>query len=662
MKQKEYLALVKEIQKHDKLYYEKQTPIISDQAYDALYQSLLDIEKKQPDWIVKESPTQKVNEGSTKGFKQEKHLEPMLSLANSYEKSELEKFIQRVNKLTHTSDHAYAVEMKMDGIAISIIYEKGKLVRAVTRGNGVKGDNVTENIKTIKGLPHQIKGKDIPDILDLRGEVFLPIDVFHALNQEREEQGETPWANPRNAAAGTLKLLNSKQAAKRNLHVMIYGVGKQTIEGLKEHNQLRDIFHQWKLPVFPKELQKTCTSAEDIFQFADLIEKKRPNLSFEIDGLVIKLNDLSLREKLGATHKTPRWAIAYKFSAEQAQSKVLDITVQVGRTGVLTPVAELQPAQLAGSTISRATLHNEEEIHRKDIRIGDTVMIEKGGDVIPKVASVVKEKRNKGASKWHMVKECPSCCGKIEKRPQEVAWRCTNPNCFAQKLRRIHYFVGKEGMDIDHMGPKIVDKLVEHGFIKELADIFKLTKEMLNEVEGFKDKSIKNILASIEASKKVSLAKFLFALGIPYVGRGAAQLIAATFQSIEDLFTAHQNQYLSLDGLGPKTAHSLENFFHDEHHQQEVKAIINTGVVFEKLEQKKGFFTDKSVVLTGTLSTLSRSEASEKIEKQGGNVSSALSSKTDYLIVGEKPGSKIKKAEALQVPVLDEKSFLSKIS
>jgi len=659
MSKEEYLKLLSEIKKHNQLYFDQSMPEISDYEYDLLVKEAEKIEAEYPEWVPTDTPTRQVPEKPTKGFKQIQHEVPMLSLANTYSREEVSDFVKRVYKLLEREEVEFCVELKMDGVAISVRYEDGKLVRAVSRGNGRKGDDITTNVKTIRSIPHQLQGSNIPAVIEVRGEVFIPTKDFAEMNREREEAGDISWANPRNAAAGSLKLLDVKEVAKRKLAIVFYNViAREKI--LKTQAENHHFLKRVGLPTGSEKHFAVCQSLDEIFAFADRIEKERSSLPFEIDGIVIKVNSLRDHDRMGATGKSPRWAAAYKFAPEQAETVIEAITVQVGRTGVLTPVAELKPVSLAGSTISRATLHNEEEVARKDVRVGDSVMIEKGGDVIPKVVEVIQSKRPKDSQTWQMPSHCPICGSEVVRKEGEVAVRCPNRvDCGGQNLRRISFFASKNAMDIDHLGPEIVKKLVDFGFVSRISDIYRLREDELAQIEGFKEKSIHNLLRSIDQSKKVTLARFIFAIGIPYVGEGTAQLLADTAGSIKRLEEMSEEELCDIDGVGDKVAESIVHFFSDEKHLKEVDELIELGVQPTAVNKKIAGhdFAGKTFVLTGSLEELTRSEASSLIKERGGKVSGSVSKKTDFVLVGEDPGSKYEKALELGIEVLDEKAF-----
>ncbi|QVL56330.1 MAG: NAD-dependent DNA ligase LigA [Simkaniaceae bacterium] len=654
MTKDEYLTLLQEIQKHNELYFHKSQPEITDYEYDLLVKKVEKLEEEHPEWVPEDTPTKRVGEMPTKGFTQVRHEHPMLSLSNTYSKEEVADFIKRVDKNLEGRKVNYCVELKMDGVAISLHYAEGMLLRAVTRGNGKKGDDITTNVKTIRSIPHELKEKVT---LEVRGEVFIPKHDFIEMNREREEAGDVTWANPRNAAAGSLKLLDHTEVAKRKLDIVVYNaIGS----GLSFQSEIHAYLKKLGLPVGNNRHFQVCENVDEIFAFADHIESVRGGLPFEIDGIVIKVDELRYHDMLGATAKSPRWAAAYKFAPEQAETVVEKIHVQVGRTGVLTPVADLKPVSLAGSTIARATLHNEEEVVRKDIREGDSVVIEKGGDVIPKVVEVLTAKRLSGSKPWVMPDQCPVCGSEVVRKEGEVAVRCPNKaTCGGQNLRRISFFSSKNAMDIDHLGPEIVKKLIEMGFVSTPSDLYRLTEEELEQIEGFKEKSIKNLLNSIEKSKKTTLARFIFSIGIPYVGEGTAGLLADAAGSISKLTEMMEEELCGIDGVGEKVASSLVEFLGNKDHQTEIAALLELGVTptaqMKKIEGHA--FAGKAFVLTGSLDGFTRTEAGNLIKERGGRVSGSVSKKTDFVLAGVDPGSKYDKAKDLGVTILDEDSF-----
>jgi DNA ligase (NAD+) len=655
--QEEYQKLVDELIEHDRRYYQECSPTISDYEYDLLLKTLQAWEKEHPEKILFHSPTQKIGEKASKGFLQKEHDIPMLSLANTYSKEEVLDFMKRVEKLLKKEVVEFCTELKIDGTAISVRYEEGKFVRALTRGDGRIGDDITENLKTIKTLPLQLKG-DYPKTLEVRGEVFIHKASFQALNKEREEAGLDLWANPRNAAAGSLKLLDPKEVARRKLDIIFYGIAepKQLIASqIKIHRYL----HSLSLPTAKEEFLSICSTVDEIFAFAGRIHEKREKIPYEIDGIVIKVDRLPYHEELGVTGKTPRYAVAYKFAPEQAITEIEEITVQIGRTGVLTPVAELKPIFVAGSTISRATLHNQDEIIRKDIRVGDFVVIEKGGDVIPKVVEVDFSRRKMTSSPWKMPKCCPICKESVIHIEGEVAIRCPNKQCPGRKLRHLVFFASKSALDIEHMGEKVVEQLVRKGLIKKTSDIFLLDEEKVSQLEGFKEKSIQNLLQSIEKAKRCSFSKFIMGLEIKHIGKQTAELLSQKFQDIEKLKKASKEELLLIEGIGEKVADAIIEYFQDQENIEEINALLFFGVrpKLEELKIQGHEFGQKTFVLTGTLEGYTREEASKLIEERGGKVTSSVGRKVDYVIVGKEAGSKEEKAKELGIKILFEEDF-----
>lgn len=655
--QQEYIQLAEELIKHDKYYFDEAKPVISDYEYDRMMAALIAYEKEHPSQVLPDSPSRRLAEGPTEGFKQKAHLVPMMSLNNTYSQEELEEFVKRVQRLLEKKEVAFCCELKMDGTSISLRYEKGLLVHALTRGNGKMGDDVTANIITIKSVPLKLSGSHLPEVMEVRGEVYMSLRTFHELNDAREEEGLELFANPRNAAAGSLKLLDPKEVAKRKLNLIAYGIAETGL--LDRQEEVHEALKNWGFPIGKQGHIAVCKNVEEIIAFSKKIEKEREKLPFEIDGIVIKVNELKYHDLLGVTGKAPRFAVAYKFAPQQAQTRIDEITVQVGRTGVLTPVAELEPVFLAGSTISRASLHNQEEVARKDIRVGDTVIIEKAGDVIPQVARVDFSKRPSHAKPWEMPKKCPICQTEVIHYPGEVAVRCPNPECGGQKIRRIIYFASKHAMDIEHMGEKVVEQLVRKGLISRVSDIYLLDEKSLAKLEGFKEKAIRNLLDSIEKSRKCSLSRFIMGLGIKHVGAETAELLAEETATLEKLMNIKEEELIAMDGIGEKTAHAISLFFKDPYNREEIELLVRHGVVPAEMKKKRvdHVFLGKTFVLTGTLTAYSRDEAAALVKERGGKVSGSVSKKTDFVLVGEDPGSKYDKAIELGVPILSEKEF-----
>lgn len=655
---KQYDDLCEQIWMHNRLYYIEHKPEISDEEYDRLFKQLEKIEREHSEWVTSSSPTQRVGESLTQGFKTVVHRIPMLSLANTYSKDEIEDFITRIRKLQGTKPFSFCVELKMDGIAVSAHFEKGIFTRGVTRGNGKEGDDITSNMRTIANLPLQLYGNDIPEFMELRGEVFMPRDVFQKLNEQKLEQEEALWANPRNAAAGSLKLLNPQEVAIRGLSIVFYGIAEDSTGALTKQSEIHPFLHSLGLPTL--DYVATCHSLEEIWEFGEKIRELRSTLDYQIDGMVIKIDDLKDQKRLGFTGKNPRWAIAYKFAAEQAVSRVKEIFVSVGRTGVLTPTAEIEPVFLAGSTISRATLHNEEEIQRKDIRVGDLVTVEKGGDVIPKIVNVIESQRPPHTHAWKMPSHCPACGTPVLKIEGEVAVRCPSEACPEQQIRKLIYFAGKHAMDIEHMGEKVVMQLVQRGFIKISSDIYTLTESQVSQLTGFKQKSVQNLLTSIEKSKEVSLPRFIMALNIKHVGAGTAELLASKAGTIDNLASMTEEELKKIEGIGDIVAHSIAEFFASPINQEEVNRLISLGVKPQTLQvqQFTGHpFQDKTFVLTGSLEHYTRQAAAGLIKERGGKVTDSVSKKTDYIVAGAEPGSKLDKGRSLGVKILSEAEF-----
>ena len=657
----DYDKLVEELRKHDRLYYVENKPVISDYEYDHLLKKLEKMEADHPAWIAETSPTQRIKDPLTAGFKQAAHAVPMLSLDNTYNSEELEDFIKRVHKLLEKSEVSFCTELKMDGVAVSVRYEKGIYTRALTRGDGKKGDDITSNMRTIRSVPLQLTGSPIPDVLEVRGEVYMPHQAFRAQNQRKEEAGEEPWANPRNAAAGSLKLLDPLEVSQRGLSAVFYGLAETDHPVILSQYEVHQHFKKWGLPTFDADHHTVAETLDQILQFADHIEKKRDRLPFDIDGIVVKVDHIKYWSLLGTTGKSPRWAVAYKFAPEQATTQILEITVQIGRTGVLTPVAELEPVFLAGSTISRATLHNEEEVARKDIREGDWAVIAKGGDVIPQVLEVDLKKRPSHSKSWKMPSHCPVCGTHVVRTEGEVAVRCPNTKgCEEQIIRRIAYFASKDAMDIDHMGEKVVEQLVRKKLIKQVSDIYQLTPEDLAQLEGFKEKSIHNLLTSIDKSRHVSLARFILALSIRYVGEETAEILSQEAGSIEKLSQMSEEDLLKIDGVGEKMAVAIVAYFKDPSNLKEIELLLMGGVqpqASKKIIRTDHAFSSKTFVLTGSLQNFTRDQAEALIKERGGKVTGSVSKKTDFVLVGEDAGSKLEKAKELQIQILSENDF-----
>lgn len=658
--EKEEVALLRnKIHGHDYLYYVKDSPEIPDREYDSLYHRLKEIEGKYPECVTADSPTQRVGGKVDERFRKVVHPVPMLSLDNTFNVDEVRAFHQRVVKALpdiEESSIEYVVELKFDGLAVALTYENGKLVRGATRGDGVQGEDVTANLKTIRSIPLEISAEPFKKI-EVRGEVYMPRKEFQRLNILREEVGESPFVNPRNAAAGALRVLDPAVTDSRKLSVFIYSVGFLDNNICETHSELQKNLASLRFPV--NEHNRWCSNFEKTLALIEEWRTKKNDLDYEVDGLVIQLNSLAYRKRLGNTSKFPRWAVAYKYEAEQAETEVLEIVCQVGRTGSITPVANLEPVFVSGSTVSRATLHNEDEIRKKDIRVGDRVVIEKAGEIIPKVVRVVdlKSKRNK---QFKMPTLCPECQTRIFRPEGEAAWRCVNAACPAQLKERLKHFASRKAMDIDHMGPAVIDQLVESGRVENFSDLYTLKQEEVVGLERLAEKSAKNLIDAIRKSKSAGLARLLFGLGVRHVGQRAASILAETFRSIKVLKETSFEDMESVMEIGPVIAESLKSFLDQEANMQDIENLSNSGVVVEDPEAARkevGVLAGKQFVLTGTLSEFSRDEAKKKIESLGGRVTSAVSTKTDYIVAGKDAGSKLTKAKKIEITVLDEKEF-----
>ncbi|MGQ9819425.1 MAG: NAD-dependent DNA ligase LigA [Candidatus Kapaibacteriales bacterium] len=649
----------------DDYYYNKDESIISDREYDLLFSQLVELEKQYPELITPDSPTQRVGGEPLKFFENVTHRKPMLSLANTYSLEEVIDFDRRLRELLPGEKIEYFAELKFDGVAISLIYENSILRTAVTRGDGFVGDNVTLNIKTIRNLPLKAKkvfvdGKPIQNF-EVRGEVYLNITDFEKINAEKLSLGEKTYANPRNLASGTLKLLDPKQVAKRPLRIVLYYLDTDDVNLLTQSKNI-EIIREMGLPTSPSS--RLCRNLEEVFLFINEWEKKRFSLPFQIDGVVIKVDSLLQQETLGTVARSPRWAIAYKYETEKAETILKGITLQVGRTGIVTPVAELEPVHLLGSTISRATLHNADYINELDLRIGDTVLVEKGGEVIPKVVGIVLEKRPKDAKPYTFPEFCQcGLGGRLVRPPGEVAHYCEHPECPWQLRRRIEHFVSRNAMNIEGMGEKIIDQLVTLGYLKNIASIYELHKyrNELIQLERWGEKKVDNLLIAIEKSKTQPLHRLIFALGIRFIGEGAAKILASHFKSLDALMKAKKEDLLSIYEIGEKMAQSVVDFFSDPNELEIINQLrIHNLKMQEDTETITGAkpLTGLTFVLTGELDSLTRNQAKAKIESLGGKVSSSVSRKTNYLVVGKDPGSKYNEAQKLGITILNETEFL----
>ena len=676
-----HAELAQQIRQHDYAYYVLARPSISDREYDRLYRELADLEKTFPELITADSPTQRVSGELLKEFRSVAHLAPMFSLDNTYSQDEVREFVARVRKLAPTEKLQWTVEPKVDGVAVNLRYENGVLIAGATRGDGTTGDDITVNLKTIRSVPLKFflandssrKGKsgagggsrkiDPPKKLEVRGEVFMTRVGFQKLNAERTAAGEEPFANPRNAAAGSLKMLDSKIVATRPLDAVFYGVG--FVEG--EHPETHAEWLDWLARFGFKTPEKIwrCDSEDELLKAINELDEIRHDFKYETDGAVIKLDDFGLREKIGYTSKAPRWAMAYKYAAEQAQTKLKAITIQVGRTGAITPVAELEPVFLAGSTISRATLHNEDELRRKDIRVGDTVVIEKAGEVIPAVVGIVEARRTGSEVPFKFPKACPECGANLSRDltvgEAGAVWRCTNHDCPAQVRGRILHWCARGAMDIEGGGEALVTQLLQRELVRDVADLYSLKLEQLAGLERMAEKSGQNFLDGLEASKSRDLWRLLFGLGIFHVGAGVAKSLGRNFSNLDELMKAGFEELNEIDDVGEIIARSVSQWFDETRHLRLIERLREAGLNFHSaLYQAKaapGVFSGKTFVLTGTLAGMTREEATEKIEAAGGKVSGSVSKKTDYVLAGEDAGSKLDKAKKLGVRIVDQAAF-----
>jgi DNA ligase (NAD+) len=655
-------ALREAIRRHDYLYYVLNKPEIGDQPYDELFAELKRLEEANPQLITPDSPTQRVSGTPLEGFGAIRHAVPMLSMDNTYNAEELRAFDERVAKQLGGRDYDYVVELKIDGLAISLRYERGILAAAATRGNGQVGDDVTANVRTIKAVPLRLlDGDKIPAVLEVRGEVYMPTKSFVELNRLRAEAGEPPFANPRNAAAGSLKLLDARITATRNLSFFAYATGEVSEPLAENHYRSLQRFKAFGLPVNPH-----ITKAKDINEAIEICSswsEKRSSLGYQIDGMVLKVDRFDQREILGATGRAPRWCISYKFAAEQAKTVVESIDVQIGKSGILTPVANLTPVLLAGTTVKRASLHNFDMLAKLDVRCGDTVVIEKAGEIIPQVVEVKKSLRPAAAKPFEVPKTCPNCGSAVAKDEDGVYIRCLNPDCFGQLRERLKYFAGRGQMDIEHLGPSLIDQLIETGLVKNFADLYTLDQAQLSALERMADKSAANVIAAIEESKTRPLWRLVAALGIRHIGGQSAQILAEHFGSLQALMTAGQDELSDIDQIGPTMAKSVYEYFRNPKNRAAVEQLLAAGVRPEPPRRRRvSKLAGKTIVVTGTLEHFSRQQVQQAIRQAGAKASSSVSKKTDYVLAGENPGSKIDKARTLGVEIIDEKQFLKMIN
>ena len=650
----EIFKLVALLNKYSYDYYVEDNPQISDTEYDTLYKQLEKLEQEYPEFILDNSPTQRVGDRVLDEFEKVIHKVPMLSLSNTFSIEDLRDFDSRISKLSSDDSIEYICELKIDGLAISINYENGKLVSAATRGDGMVGENVTENIKTIFSIPKTLKTKKS---FEVRGEVYLPKKSFELLNKEREENNEVLFANPRNAAAGSLRQLDSKITAKRRLSAFIYSVVGD--ENINSQKMALTVAADLGLPVNPNF--KLCKTIDEVVDYIMYWEEHKQDLPYEIDGIVIKVNSYLLQEEIGSTQKSPRWATAYKFPEEELATKLLDIELSVGRTGIITPVAVLNPINISGSTVSKASLHNKDIIDELDIHIGDMVVVKKAGEIIPKVVRVVEELRLANSEKYIMPNICPSCESKTFTKEGDPFTRCLNPDCPEQNIRKIIHFASREALNIEGLGDKVVATLYEKGIIKHTIDLFSLDRNKLVELERMGDKSVDNLLNAIENSKQSSLDKVIFALGILNVGKKAGKILAEYYKNLTNFSKATVDELLELPDIGLITAESIVDYLSNDNNLRFINELIEIGMNPQYEIQNKNtdnIFSGKTIVLTGKLVELTRNEAKEYLERFGAKVTGSVTSKTDYVIAGEKAGSKLAKAEQLGIQVLSEDEFI----
>lgn len=653
--------LVEQLTRYDRAYFVDDEPLVSDAIYDQLFHELLNLETQYPDLTLPHSPTKRVGSEPIEAFDKVEHEVAMLSLSNAFSEQELRDFDRRVKSLLDSSVE-YVCELKIDGLAVSLLYEDGHFIRGATRGDGTVGEDITSNLKTIRSIPLTI---DAPGRLEVRGEAFMPKEAFERLNEARAQKGESLFANPRNAAAGSLRQLDPKIAASRQLDLFIFGYGTWPEETIQQHSERLAYLKELGLKVNPH--WKRCTSIDEVIDYVEEWTEKRNSLPYEIDGIVIKINDINKQEQLGFTARTPRWATAYKFPAIEAVTTLYDVELSVGRTGVVTPTALLEPVFVDGSTVSRATLHNQDQIKALDIHLGDRVIIKKAGDIIPKVVRVLKEERKEDAVPYTMPDKCPACHSELVHLDDEVALRCINPNCPAQVKEGLIHFASRDAMNIDGLGEKIIEQLFEAKLIQSIPDLYRLQKEQLLPLERMGEKSVENLLKAIEQSKANSLEKLLFGLGIRHIGAKAADIIAAHFITMENIQKATFEDLVAIDEIGEKMAQSVVQFFAEPKVNDLIEALATLGLnmTYKDVEKEDvtsaltEAFQNKTVVLTGRLEHYTRKEAKELIEANGGKVTGSVSGNTDLLIAGENAGSKYEQAQKLQVPIWDEKTFIS---
>lgn len=657
---REVEELCSQINYHDYRYYVLDDPEISDAQYDRLMKRLQKLEKKYPSLLTPDSPTQRVGGAPPdKTFDAVPHTLPMLSLGNAFDRNEVEEWLERIKRGSGTTEEIELVaEPKLDGCAVELVYENGLFVRGSTRGDGMVGENVTWNLKTIKDIPLRLKGKHIPSYLEVRGEIFMELEKFEELNIRQAKAEGKLFANPRNAAAGSLRQLDPRITASRPLNIFLYDVGD--VRGAELESQLEMLQSLKALGLRTIERAHLCKTLKEVFQYYDKLTGERERLPFEVDGMVIKVNRFDLRRRLGARTREPRWAIAYKFPPREEVTRILDINVQVGRTGALTPVAQLEPVRVGGVTVSRATLHNEDQMAQKDIRMGDYVIVRRAGDVIPEVVKSLPSRRTGEERKFKMPETCPVCGGEVIRPEGEVARRCLNISCPAQVGRWIKHFASRGAMDIEGLGPKLIDQLLDRELLRDVSDLYFLKKEQLMGLERMADKSAQNIIEAIEASKNRPLPRVIYSLGIRHVGEHVAEVLADKFGTIEDLREANLGELETTYEIGPVVARTVYEFFQDERNKKILERLREGEVKFPPYGKKAapGKLSGLTFVFTGILSSMSREEAQARVREQGGRASSSVSKKTDYVVAGSEPGSKLRKAEKLGVKIISEEEFL----
>ncbi len=653
----EAIELRRALAHHDYRYHVLDDPEISDAEYDVLFRRLLALEAAHPELVTPDSPTQRVGAAPQSGFAPARHRQQMLSLSNVTTREEMEEFDARVRRLLGRDRVDYVVEPKLDGVAVEVVYEDGALTVGSTRGDGITGEDVTANLRTIRSVPLRLRdgARRVPARLEVRGEVYLPVAAFRALNREREEAGQPVFANPRNSAAGSLKQLDPRITASRPLALACHGVGELAGAAVRTHHELLQAFADWGLRPPPRHrLARTLDDVTDAFA---ALERARDDLPFEVDGLVVKVNDLELQRLLGQVSRSPRWAVAWKFKPRQATTKVLRIAPSVGRTGVLTPVAELEPVAVGGVTVRNVSLHNMDEVKRKDVRVGDTVLLERAGDVIPYVVRVVADAGGRRGKPFRMPSRCPVCGADVVRPEGEVAYRCLNVSCPARLKQALRFFGSRGALDVEGLGEKLVDQLVERGLVRDLADLFHLDAATLVGLERMGKKSAENLLAQLERSKQTTLPRFLVALGIRQVGEATATALAQHFGTLERLMAASEAELTAVRDVGPEVAAAIHAFFAEQRNREVIARLHAAGVRPAAVQAVAGPLSGKKFVLTGGLGSMTRPEAQRRIEALGGRVVSSVSKETDYVVVGDDPGSKLAKAEKLGVARLDEHSF-----